>query len=212
MKKTLVMLAVLTSLLAFSLEIIQDLEVGEELARIEGKKLILAFELKTCPHCRRMNTVTFQDKEVEKLIRANFVLVVQFYSEDTRALFAKFKVSSVPILWFFKYNDKEKKWTPLNYLPGYVDPDMFVLVLRYVAQELKESFRDYIKKKDDFIGNKMLIEVSKEEADFVLKHDPYALKIERYGDFKTPFHVYVTTNEELAQKLSKEAYRVLLVR
>ena len=212
MKRVLVISAVILGVLGLALDIIQDLKVGEELARIEEKKLILAFELKTCPHCKRMNSVTFQDEEVEKLIRANFILVVQFYSESTKPLFAKFKVSSVPTLWFFKYDEKEGKWKPLNYLPGFVSPDKFVIVLRYVAQELKEDFREYVKKKDDYIGQKKLVEVSEDEAEFVLKNDPYAVEIKSMDDFKTPFHVYVTSNEELARKLSEKAYRVLLVR
>jgi len=62
-----------------------------------------------------------------------------------------FQIKGTPTFVFFDPNIK-----PMTGYPGYASPDIFVKVLRYIAQRLftKMKFDVYYKKHDNFWGNK----------------------------------------------------------
>lgn len=178
------------------------------LAKIEDKKLVYVFELKTCPYCKMFNLKTLSDKNVQKILDINYRLVILYYDEHPE-MFYKYVIKGTPTLWFFDASGEKPK--PITYLPGFVPPDIFVKVLKYVYKLPKEPFSEYAKKKDDFVGERKLLEVSKKDAEYVLENDPDSVEAKSMKDFRGEEKVYVTSSEKLAKELLKKAYRVLLV-
>ena len=178
------------------------------LAKIEQKKLIYVFELKTCPYCKMFNLKTLSDSTVQKILDINYRMVILYYDEHPK-MFYEYAVKGTPTLWFFDVVDEKLK--PVTYLPGFVPPDIFVKVLKYVYKLPKEKFSEYAKKKDDFVGERKLLEISEKDAEYVLKNDLDAIEAKSMDDFKGEEKVYVTRSKKLAKELIKKAYRVLLV-
>ncbi|AEH51700.1 thioredoxin family protein [Pseudothermotoga thermarum] len=220
MKKVFGVIFVVLSVITFSKTILfDDVDVAANLARIEQKKLAIVFTTATCPYCVKLKNETLKDKTVEQLIKANFVFVEVMYDSSRKTtvfgrqmsyseLFSYFSVRGVPTTWFLDQNAK-----PIVSLPGYAPAATFAQVLRYVYQEIKEDFQSYSRKKDDFVGEVKLIEVSEEEAQYVLKHDPNAVFVESMPSEVDIFKVHVTKDEVLAKKLSETGvFRVLLAK
>ncbi len=203
------LLSVFLAILGFSNSFLKDLDTATNLALIENKKVVLFFEMKGCHYCEQMNKVTLKDEDVLKFLYINYIPVI-IYSDEQPELFYIFKVRATPTMWFLEI--KDGKVQAITYVPGFMPPDIFLKVLKYVYKLPKEDFREYSKKEDDFIGEKLLIEVSKEEADYVLKNDPNSLYAKSRKDFKGEIHVYVTDDPDLADWLIKRAYRVLLIK
>ncbi len=199
---------ILVAISAMAFHTYSATDVAFNLARIEGKKLIYVFEMKTCGYCRLFNAKTLSDPTVRKILDINYRVVIIYVSENPE-MFRKFGIRGTPTIWFFEAAEDDPK--PITYLPGYVPPDIFVKVLKYVYRLPKVPFKEYVKKEDPFVGERKLIRVSEEEAEYVLKHDRDAVKTDDLEDFKGEEFVYVTRDEELAKKLIEKAYRVLLV-
>ncbi|WP_448523846.1 thioredoxin family protein [Pseudothermotoga sp.] len=219
MKKFLSIVLAVLALVGFAQSVLlNDVDVAVKLAKIEQKKLAIVFTTQTCPYCTKLKNETLTDRTVKELILANFIFVEAMYdtSRSTETfgqrmtyaqLFNYFGVSGVPTIWFFSIEA-----TPLVYLPGYAPASTFAQVLRYVYQEIKEDFSQYAKKKDSFVGERKLLRVTKEEADFVLQNDPNALLVASIVEKPDVFKVYVTSDEKIANKLIElGVFRVLLV-
>lgn len=220
MKKYVILLSLLlgSALMAQSI-LFTDLEVAVNLARIEQKKLAIVFTTPTCPYCTKLKNETLTDKTVRELILANYVFAEALfdYNKKTSAfgtpmtyaeLFAAFQVNSVPITWFFT-----SEATPLVYLPGYAPAQTFARVLMYVYQELTEDFQQYMKRKDNFQGERKIIPVNKEQAQYVLKNDPYSVQTDKLPQKVDPYKVHVVQDEELAHKLlNAGVFRILVVK
>ena len=206
--KGFVIIFLMVTAISFAFHTYSATDVAFNLARIEGKKLMYIFELKTCPYCKKLNAQTLSDPTVKKLLDINYRVVLIYYDEQPR-LFYEFGVRVTPTIWFFDASGKKPK--PLTYLPGFVPPDIFAKVLRYVYKMPKIPFKEYVEKKDDFIGERKMIKVSEEDAEYVLKNDKDAVLAKSMDDFKGEEKVYVTYDEKLAKELLKKAYRVLLV-
>ncbi len=220
MKKSLVLFGLILSTLIMAESILfKDLDVAVNLAKIENKKLAIVFTTQTCPYCAKLKSETLTDPSVKKLILANYIFAEAMfdYNKKTTAfgksmsyseLFAAFQINSVPITWFFT-----SQATPMVYLPGYAPAQTFAQVLRYVYQELTEDFQQYVKRKDDFQGEKKIVTVNKEQAEYVLNNDPNSTKIDELPKNIDPYRVYVVQDEQLAQRLLDEGvFRVLLVK
>jgi thioredoxin-related protein len=208
LRRTFVLLGILFSAFIFAFHTYSSTETAFNLARIEEKKLIYIFESKTCYYCKMLNLKTLTDPTVRKILDINYRVVIIYYQEKPD-MFYEFRVRGTPTMWFFETDSEKPK--PITYLPGYVPPDIFVKVLKYVYRLPKESFKDYVKKNDPFIGERKLIKVSEEDAEYVLKYDKDAILARNLDDFKSEENVYVTKDENLAKELLKKAYRVLLV-
>lgn len=219
MKKFLSIALTVFALVGFTQSILlNDVDIAVKLARIEQKKLAIVFTTQTCPYCVKLKNETLTDRTVKELIMANFIFVEAMYdtSRSTEAfgqrmsyaqLFNYFNVSGVPTTWFFS-----SEATPLVYLPGYAPASTFAQILRYVYQEIKEDFSQYAKKKDNFVGERKLLRVAEEEANFVLQNDPNALFVASAVEKPDIFKVYVTKDEQTANKLNElGVFRVLLV-
>ncbi|HEY8540884.1 MAG TPA: thioredoxin fold domain-containing protein [Pseudothermotoga sp.] len=220
MKKGMIFISLIFSVLIMAQSILfTDLEVAVNLARIEQKKLAIVFTTQTCPYCAKLKNETLTDKTVKELVLANYIFAEALfdYNKKTTAfgkpmsypeLFSAFQVNSVPITWFFT-----SEATPLIYLPGYAPAQTFAQVLKYVYQELTEDFQQYVKRKDDFQGERKIIPVNEDQAKYVLKNDPYSIQIDKLPQKIDPYKVYVVQEEFLAQQLSNAGvFRVLLVK
>ncbi len=204
-----ILVLVFISALALAFHIYSATSTAFNLAKVEEKKLIYIFELKTCPYCRIFNLKTLSDPAVQKILDINYRVTLIYYDENPK-LFYEYGIRGTPTLWFFETSGKKPK--PITYLPGFVPPDMFLKVLRYVYELPKEPFKEYLKEKDNFVGEKKLISVSEGEAEYVLKNDPEAIEAKSLKDFKSETNVYIVHSEKLAKEFLKRAYRVLLVR
>ncbi|MFN4190452.1 MAG: thioredoxin family protein [Pseudothermotoga sp.] len=220
MKKSVILLVLLFGSLLIAQSILfTDLEVAVNLARIEQKKLAIVFTTQTCPYCVKLKNETLTDKTVKELILANYIFAEAMfdYNKKTSAfgrsmtypeLFSVFQVNSVPVTWFFT-----SEGTPLIYLPGYAPAQTFAQVLKYVYQELPEDFQQYMKKKDNFQGEQKIVLVNEEQAQYVLKNDPFSVLADKMPQKIDPYKVYVVQEEELAQKLSDAGvFRILVVK
>lgn len=218
-KKVLAVIFLFLSAVVFADILISNLEVAINLAKIEHKKLAIIFTTSSCPYCVKLKNETLTDETVRRLISANYVFAEAMfdYSRKTTAfgkemtyseLFTKFQVNSVPMIWFFT-----QQATPIAYLPGYVDAQIFAKILRYVYQDIKEDFQQYIAKNDDFAGNPMILAVSPDEAEYVLKNDQNSIYIEDFPGEIDLYKIYITPDKNLAEKLVQNGvFRVLLVK
>jgi len=197
-----------------------DVDVAIKLAQIEKKDPILMFSSNACYYCRKFKSEVLVDQTVEQLLNANFVFVEVFYDKlkktsafgkevDYGQLFQLFGVRGTPTFWFLT-----EEGSPVTYLPGYVPPETFSKVLRYMAQKLYEQnveFSKYAEEVDDYLGKPQIATVKPEDAAFVLKNDPRAFRIETFPEKIDPFKVYITSDKTLAEKLVKMGvYRVLV--
>ncbi len=208
MRKLVIFLIISVAFLGFGIDYIKDFDVAVRLSSLEKKKIVMIFEMKTCGYCQLLNETTLKDEKVGQFLSINYITVVVFADENPE-LFAEFKVRATPTMWFFQTSSGTP--TAITYVPGYLPADLFLKVLKYVYKLPKESFKDYVKKNDDFMGEKLLIKVGEEDAMFVLKHDPLAVLVKTKDQYAGWEKVYITRDEKLAEWLHKRAYRVLLI-
>ncbi|AKI96762.1 thioredoxin family protein [Kosmotoga pacifica] len=226
MKRSIMLLVFsLMAVLAFSFDaVLNDFDIGMKLAQIEQKQLIVMFSDPTCYYCNLFKKSTLPDETVGQLLKAGYVFVEIYPSDNTatleiqgkeetlsyRDLYATFGVRGTPTFWFF-----DETGTPLTSLPGYVQADYFANVLRFLGEKAYArgvSFSDYINESHNYFGENRLIEASNEDAQYVLEHDLIAIEYSSDKEF-TPFAVWVTTDEEIAKELiQKGAFRVLLIK
>jgi thioredoxin-related protein len=142
------------------------LELGDDLdtATKAGKRFAIMWELKGCPYCKETHLVNFARPDIENYIKTNFEVlqlniigsrkVTDFDGSEIaeKALAAKYGVRFTPTFQFFP-----EQAAPLGALapekrevaraPGYLLPDDFLALFRYVREKGYEtkSFRDYLK-------------------------------------------------------------------
>ncbi|MFO7885196.1 MAG: thioredoxin fold domain-containing protein [Desulfobacteraceae bacterium] len=149
MKKTtalpvaLTLLFLITSLPGFG--ICQDIqwksyENGIEQAEEQNKKILLYFHADWCSFCKKMDTSTFQDQTLVAYLTDNFIAIA-VDSEKEKKIASAYRVRGLPTLWLLK-EDSEK----LSSLPGYVDADRLINILKYVKTEsyTKMSFANFL--------------------------------------------------------------------
>ena len=142
------------------LELADDLEAAHK----EGKRFVIMWELKGCPYCKETHFVTFARGDISDYIKANFEVlqlniigsrkVTDFDGTELseKALAAKYGVRFTPTFQFFperaaalKVLEPAKR--EVARLPGYMRPDDFLAMFRYVREKAYESksFRDFVK-------------------------------------------------------------------
>ena len=142
------------------LELADDLEAAHK----QGKRFVIMWELKGCPYCKETHFVNFARGDISDYIKANFEVlqlniigsrkVTDFdgaeLSEKTMA--AKYGVRFTPTFQFFPeraglLKGQEPAKREVARLPGYMRPDDFLAMFRYVREKAYESksFRDFVK-------------------------------------------------------------------
>ena len=142
------------------LELADDLEGAAQ----EGKRFAIMWELKGCPYCKETHLVNFARSDIADYIKANFVVlqlniigsrkVTDFDGIELseKALAAKYGVRFTPTFQFFPERAAalkalEPAKREVARLPGYMRPDDFLAMFRYVREKAYESmsFRDFVK-------------------------------------------------------------------
>jgi thioredoxin-related protein len=142
------------------LELADDLEGAAK----EGKRFAIMWELKGCPYCKETHFVNFARGDISDYIKANFQVlqlniigsrkVTDFDGMEMseKALALKYGVRFTPTFQFFPeragpLKALEPAKREVTRLPGYMRPDDFLAMFRYVREKAYESksFRDFVK-------------------------------------------------------------------
>jgi len=142
------------------LELADDLEAAHR----QGKRFAIMWELKGCPYCKETHFVNFARADISDYIKANFEVlqlniigsrrVTDFDGVEMseKAIAAKYGVRFTPTFQFFPERAAplkalEPAKREVARLPGYMRPDDFLAMFRYVREKAYEtkSFRDYVK-------------------------------------------------------------------
>jgi thioredoxin-related protein len=146
------------------LESFLDLADDLDGARKEGKRFVIMWELKGCPYCKETHFVNFAQARIADYVKANFEVlqlniigsrkVTDFDGAELseKELAAKYGVRFTPTFQFFGEGVTTLKTLPpdkreVARSPGYLRPDDFLAMFRYVREKAYESksFRDYLK-------------------------------------------------------------------
>jgi thioredoxin-related protein len=146
------------------LESFLDLAEDLEDARKAGKRFAIMWELKGCPYCKETHFVNFARADISDFIKTNFEvlqlniigsrIVTDFDGSklSEKEMAAKYRVRFTPTFQFFA-----ERAAPLKTLepqkrevaraPGYLRPDDFLAMFRYVREKAYQdkSFREYLK-------------------------------------------------------------------
>jgi thioredoxin-related protein len=146
------------------LESFLDLADDLEGARKEGKRFVVMWELKGCPYCKETHFVNFAQARITDYVKTNFEVlqlniigsrkVTDFDGAEMseKELAAKYGVRFTPTFQFFGEGAAALKGLPpakreVARAPGYMRPDDFLALFRYVREKAYEgkSFLDYLK-------------------------------------------------------------------
>jgi thioredoxin-related protein len=142
------------------------LDLAEDLdgARKEGKRFVVMWELRGCPYCKETHFVNFAQARISDYIRSNFEVlqlniigsrkVTDFDGQELseKELARKYEVRFTPTFQFFGEDPAKLKNLPpqkreVARAPGYIRPDDFLALFRYVREKAYEgkSFREFLK-------------------------------------------------------------------
>jgi thioredoxin-related protein len=141
-----------------------DLSDDLEGAARDGKRFVIMWELKGCPYCKETHFVNFAQPRIADYVKANFEVlqlniigsrkVTDFDGTELseKELAAKYGVRFTPTFQFFGERAAAlKALAPAKRevarAPGYLRPDDFLAMFRYVREKAYESksFRDFVK-------------------------------------------------------------------
>jgi len=210
------------SILTFSYDYeFRDLGTAQKVAAIEKKMTIVMFSAQSCYYCKLFDKDTLTDKNVQDFMRANYVFVRLEESNSKTTfmgktytnsqLFSLFGIRGTPTFIFLSGDSM------VTQVPGYMPATDFLKALKYlvrvVEENYKETFDNYVKKTDNLTGKPKVINVSKADADYIIKYDKNSQQIDKIPEKIDINKVYVTYSEDLAKKLNEAGViRVLLVK
>jgi thiol-disulfide isomerase/thioredoxin len=146
MKQRIIIIAILMILAAYCLlfstpaiEWQTDWQQALKTAVEKKQPVLIDFYTDWCPHCKRLDAITFNDDKVSEYFKKeNYVLIKINPEKDTEAE-SKFKVYSYPTLVIFKNDGSE-----LDRMLGFSDPDSLISSL----EDLKKGIGTL----DDLLG------------------------------------------------------------
>lgn len=134
-----------------------------EAARKNGKRFAVMWELKGCPYCKETHFVNFARPDISKFVQQHFDIlplnvigsrkVTDFDGEELseKMLAAKYAVKFTPTIQFFPetlagLKDKTPQEREVIRIPGYLRPDDFLDVFKFVEQKSRgaKTFRDFL--------------------------------------------------------------------
>ncbi len=118
-------------------------EDGMSTAKRESKKVFLYFWADWCPYCDKMEKETLSKKEVVSILNESYI-PIRINSEAEQQLAAQYFVRGLPTTWFLSETGEK-----ISNLPGYVDSDLFIPILRYIHSDSykKMTFKEFLDKK-----------------------------------------------------------------
>lgn len=142
------------------------LDLGDDLegAAKEGRRFVIMWELRGCPYCKETHLVNFAQPRIANYVKANFEVlqlniigsrkVTDFDGSELseKELATKYGVRFTPTFQFFGESVAVLKSLPtakreVARSAGYMLPDDFLAMFRYVREKAYESksLRDYLK-------------------------------------------------------------------
>ncbi|MCP4761846.1 MAG: thioredoxin family protein [archaeon] len=119
----------------------QPYEQGLKLAKEQSKPVFLYFHADWCKYCKKLKQITFADKTVLNYLSENFISIT-IDTEKEKDLALEWGIKGLPNLWFLRADNSK-----ISNLPGYVGPEQFIIVLKYIRTKSydKMSFSDFLK-------------------------------------------------------------------
>ncbi|HOK02155.1 MAG TPA: thioredoxin fold domain-containing protein [Spirochaetota bacterium] len=127
---------------------------GMDLAKKEGKGVIMFFYTDWCIYCKMMDAEVFSDVMISSFMNENFINIkinpeksretisVMGQSFTPMNFMGEIGATGFPTTMFWNKNQK-----PLTVLPGYTDKDRFLSVLKYIKDDCftkKISLEEYM--------------------------------------------------------------------
>lgn len=106
---------------------------GKTAAAESGRPMLVNFTASWCIYCKKMKKETYADPDVIAYVNEHYIPVRVDTQQEPR-LAADYYVRSIPIIWFLGADGQR-----ITSLPGYVDPENFLLVLAFIATESYKS-------------------------------------------------------------------------
>ena len=104
-------------------------------AKEQDKKSFLYFYTDWCSYCKKVENVLFKDADVVEYLNENFVsTAVNVKGDESKSIAKDYGVSGFPTFWFL-----EEDSSRLNYLPGYIEKDKFLQILKYISTDSYET-------------------------------------------------------------------------
>ncbi|EFK97008.1 thioredoxin domain-containing protein [sediment metagenome] len=116
-------------------------EAGLAVGKKEGKKVFLFFKTDWCTYCRKMEIETFQQTDIFSHLKENFISI-KIDSDREGEVASRFLIKGVPTSCFLAETGET-----ISSLPGYVPPDVFLSILRYVSSDSYKTmtFKNFLK-------------------------------------------------------------------
>jgi thioredoxin-related protein len=146
------------------LESLLDLNDDLKEASDKGKRLVVMWELKGCPYCKKIHEINLADPAIEAFIKDRFELlqlniigareVTDFDGErlTEKAFARKYGVRATPTFQFFPERadglvQKPPAAREVARWQGYMEPKPFMAMFRFVSDKAyeKTSLTDYLK-------------------------------------------------------------------
>jgi len=127
---------------------------GMDLAKKEGKGVIMFFYTDWCIYCKKMDSEVFSDNAVSLFMNDNFInirvnpekssetITIMGQSLPPMKFMAEIGATGFPTTMFWDKNQR-----PLTVLPGYTDKERFLSILNYIRDDCftkKISLDDYM--------------------------------------------------------------------
>ena len=104
----------------------QDYDAALKAAKRAQKPLLLYFFSKSCGYCVEMDRTTLVDKEVDTMLKKDFVFL-RVDTDKSRELTRLYRISGTPSSWFLDASGK-----PLGEMPGYIKAKDYKKILEFV--------------------------------------------------------------------------------
>jgi thioredoxin-related protein len=116
---------------------------GISLGKQQNKKIFLFFWVEWCKYCEKMEKDTLNKPEIASYLNESFI-PVKVNTDTEQDVAIEYFVRGLPTSWFV--GEKGEK---ISNLPGYVSPEMFLPILKYIHSDSykKMSFKDFLNDK-----------------------------------------------------------------
>ncbi len=147
---------ILLSFIFISMQAKESLLQHTDILVANGKNVLLLFEKKTCPYCKKFENDIKKNKALHKLLKNNFnvyAIPLDEYHKykmgdknppkktNTTSLKMRFSIKATPQIIMF-----DKKWNKIIQIPGYSNPDTMKIFINYIIKGIykKEDLKKYL--------------------------------------------------------------------
>ena len=115
---------------------------GNKRASLEKKPIMINFHASWCIACKEMEKDTLSNPLVKNHLKKNFISV-QVDADKEKELCSKYGIRGLPTTWFL-----EHAGAPITHLIGYIPPEQFIEVLKYIEGQYykNRTSQDFLKR------------------------------------------------------------------